>query len=557
MLALAAAVALFQLGALLPAEHSNPDFLDYRGRPIQPIWLVGMMRHACPDMPDSASVARRLEAPLTEFVGAHAEGQFADSMVALACLRLRIGGSVEPPRHHRFLMNAGSSWPRGALRVAVTQVGRTPGNVPALRALAFSAIAEAYATRADGLDNSLPQLLASAGEELAQAADSGVSDPVVLTSCVHLQIFLGDRSRAFRCALAGASSPGDRTWYLSRIAWLLADARHAEAAKATLRVARLEAGTPADRAEVAYLLLDRHDDPPPSLDPSWIGERLAAMAAMSPNELRSLLLQYQPFLLGWSPSLGVSATPRRTKWPKPAECRSTTTGPVSEAELQVAQLWKHDSRQPTLIAVGRGISRSKAASGRFLLRIIGPDADPALHEARFQLGAVPAVVWSAPLGVESPAVGAWALQVNTRDSAGWGTFGAFTGDSSGRSTRLSDLILTPGGFELQRGVDPTGFRIVPSDAAPERSALNLLAQVRSSTGLDGARLDLTIAGCKSNLYRDRIHVTTGVEVPVGLSEVRRTVGLDDLPAGEYQLRLMLKASDGEVVAMKERSFRIE
>jgi hypothetical protein len=228
-----------------------------------------------------------------------------------------------------------------------------------------------------------------------------------------------------------------------------------------------------------------------------------------------------------------------------------------EPELEVAQLWDPHSLQSTLIAVGRRVAQPNDTSSRFLLRIIGPDADPALHEARFRLGDVPAVVWSAPLSVDYPAVGAWTLQLNAGDGAGSATFGAFTGDSTGQGTRLSDVVLTPGGFELRRGVLSAGFGIVPSDGTSERSVLNLFAQVRSSTGLTGARLEMSIAGCKSDLYRDRMHVTAAVEIPVGLSEVRRTVGLRDLPSGEYQLRLTLESSTGQPLSIKERSFRID
>ncbi len=297
MLSLLSAVGLLQIGALGGAIAPRQEFIDLRGRPVQPLSGAGMMRHACPMMPDSTAIALRHEAALTDFLAVHQGAPPVDSTVSLACLRTRIGATAEPPRRDRFLMGRDEGWMEGALHVALAQAIATPDDLPTLRVLAYSAIAETFDRLAvDRFDHVRP-LVSDAVRLLSEGAEAGATDPLVLMSCVQLSIVLGGSTDAFRCALAGAATPDDRTWYLTRMAWLLAEARQGAEARAFIHLAAMEAQSAQDRAEVAYVVVDADDRGRASLEPAWIADRLAALAPMSANDLRSFLLRLQP--LGW------------------------------------------------------------------------------------------------------------------------------------------------------------------------------------------------------------------------------------------------------------------
>lgn len=544
MLPLLTAVGLLQLGTLNGAVAPRQDFIDWRGRPVQPLSGAAMMRYACPTMPDSTAIALRHEATLNDFLTDHGGTPPADSLVTLACLRIRIGTTAETPRRSRFLMDRDEGWLEGALHAALAQASATPADLPTLRALAYSAVGESFDRIVADRFEPLRPLITIAVARLSVAVDAGVTDPLAMMSCVQLALVLERSAAAFRCALAGAATPGDRSWYLTRMAWLLAEARQGEAAKAILRAAAHESRSPADRAEVAYVIVDADDGGKASLEPAWMESRLAALAPMSANDLRAFLLRLQP--LGWE-----WARDRRPA-PRPAECRSERAAPRDRLDLQLARLWRPASLEPVVIAIGRN-----RGTGSLLFRGLGVEGSAAPQHAEITLAGGVAVVWRSSIDADPRELAAWSFRPSGAASDLPAAFGALLPDSlSGSGTALSDLVLTPADYELSHDDAADGFVLNAAPDGAEASILNLYFQTRSSTDVAGARLDITITGCKSNLYQDRVHVTSDFAVPAGLREVRRAIGLKGLAAGEYQLRLVLKSSSGEVLASRERAFRV-
>lgn len=544
------AVGLLQLGFLAAGELPDTSLLDFRDRPIQPPFA--MMQHSCPTMPDSTAVAIARERALDAFLsgGEAATAVDPDSMATLACMRIRIGVLAAPPTRRRFLMDRGASWHEGALRVALAQVERTPNHLPTLRALAYSAVSAAFEAGPDGPPDPLRALLDRASAQLSDVATRGVTDPAVLMSCTHLQMFLGYDERAFRCALAGAMTVGDRTWYLTRMAWLLGRARRAEVAKAVLRVAAREARDPANRAELGYLLLEDQGYREAASSATWMDGRIAAISSMAPDDLRAFLLRHQPLGWQWSPA--------RRRSPKPAQCDARGDDRAIPPVVELAQLWQPETGEPHLVAIGRAGSRSgDSVSGTLLLRVLDPERDAALREELVHLEAAPQVVWNLPHGVADPAVVAWSLRLDDDKTPRVTPFGGLEGDRLESPTRLSDMVLLPGAFDLGFDDEAAGFLVFPEAVNAQASALHVYSQINSASGLEGARLELAVSGCESEVYTERLRVASLVLVPAGLSEFRRIVNLEKLEAGEYQLRLSLISADGEVVSVKERSFRVD
>lgn len=227
--------------------------------------------------------------------------------------------------------------------------------------------------------------------------------------------------------------------------------------------------------------------------------------------------------------------------------------------MQVARLWDPASLQPHVIAIAHSSGKGSAATpGSFLFRSLGEAGAEAPERAAFTLTAAPAVVWRSTGRLDPHAPAAWSFLPSAAGLDHPGAFGVLMPDTlSGSGPSLSDVVLTPATFELSHDDSTGGFTLVRTPDAAQASVVNIYFQTRSATDVADGRLDLTITGCKSNLYQDRVHVTSEIAVPAGLHEVRRALGLAGLAEGEYQLRLVLKSASGEVLASRERAFRVD
>jgi hypothetical protein len=547
LLALTAVAGLMQLAALISPSDSVREFVDWKRRPVQFTQLTSLMDFACPVETDSLSLMLSMEASLSGQLTDGLESAVGDSLATLACRRTRIGVRANPPDRERFLMSRQSSWHVGAIRSALAALDVFPDHHAALRALAYASVAEAF----DGLPASWSveraELVATAADRLSHSAERGITDPIVLMSCTHLGIVLERRATAFRCALAGAVASGDRSWYLSRIAWTLAQARLAEAAKAVLRLAASEANAPADRAELAYVLLSNPESSLPADERTWIDREVTQLEGKSREEIMALLLRLQP--LGWRWRL-VEVPPRHL-----ASCQAPIASGTEVPDIEVVQLWNPVTRRTDLIAFGRLAAGSPTgSSGRLIVWALSEGDSRELGSFEVRPGLHPRVLWSAPFEYLRPSLGAWTYEADYGAESAANPVGLIAALPSGREPQLSDLVLIPGAHELQYTDD--GVRIQLAEEPASDAEFQLYSQIRSDRSIANTRLVFSVDGCEAGIYRNMISIEFKLDIGLGVNEVRRTLNLSNLRPGDYQLKLVLRGSTGENLSVTERSFRL-
>ncbi len=450
--------------------------------------------------------------------------------------------------------------------------------VAASGVITFEAIADGrYAAAAVPLERVSSLMLAS--------VQSGSTRREIVRACTALAISTSDYAAARYCSHLGVERFNDVVWHGIRLAWLAYRDGDDEEGERWLSAALAAAESPRELAAVASVvahLASEHHARRSRRYPMSVAATVAEQLRSTPPEQRHAAMMTGVFgndrrrteqvgelmrkLIYWGPALhfcpplraSLSAAQLRTLC-SPADMSMMTGSTEAGVAGRLMQLWVPETGEPLAVAAlqfPRDIGGAATGTSRLHVRQWSSATPAAILDT---------VVTVEPIGTsaidlvafvrwEQP-VSAWSIRLTGNQGmiAMKGVSSHGSGDI-GRD-RLSDLLLAqPGNAVAYPGGDEP--ILVPLGIGMERAEpAELYFQVRGSEA-GTATMALSVVREDGKTTGTEVSVKEAVRLVPGISEVRRTIGVDRMEPGWYVLRVELTSDTTERIALRTIRFRL-